>query len=109
MEIAFSTKSIRELCESEIKARKDLGNRVSAKLKSRLADFRSAKSMKDVVAGKPYELDGEREQHMAVNLCDGYRLIIYPNHRTVPLTESGRVNWDSVSRAKIVGIENDKT
>jgi len=108
MELAFSTKSLRELCESEINARKGLGNRVAAKLKSRLADFRSATSIKDVAACKFYELDGEREQHMAVDLCDGFRLVICPNNRIVPLTKSGQVNWAAVSRIKIVGVENDE-
>ena len=53
MEIAFNTKSLRAICESEAKAKRELGPSVAGILKHRLADLQAAKSANDLVAGQP--------------------------------------------------------
>ncbi len=107
MEIAFETQSLRQLCESETKAQRDLGVRIANDLKRRLADLRAATSVKDLVAGQPRELDGTRSRYFAVDLCEGYHIVFCANHTTVPELESGGVDWSRVSRVKILEIERD--
>jgi plasmid maintenance system killer protein len=107
LELAFDKKLLRQLCENETRAKRDLGVRVAEKLKRRLADLRAAKCVKDLVAGRPRELDGDRCRHIAVDLCEGCRIVFCANHNTIPELGSGDVDWSKVSRVKIIEIEND--
>jgi len=107
LELAFAKKSLRQLCESEAKAKRDLGVRIASTLKRRLADMRAATSVKDLVAGQPRELEGTHRLHIAVNLCDGSRIVFCANHNATPMLESGGVDWSRVSRIKILRIESD--
>lgn len=106
MEIAFATKSLRQLCESEDTAKRSLGAKVAEKLKRRLADIHAASSAKDLVAGRPQKLGGNRGHKIAVDLCDGVRLVFRVNHNSIPRTEDGYVDWSKVSRVKILSIGN---
>jgi len=107
LELAFAKKSLRQLCESEAKAKRDLGVRMAEKLTRRLADLRAATCVKDLVAGRPRELDGARHRHIAVELCNGARIVFCANHNAIPMLESGGVDWSRVSRVKILRIESD--
>lgn len=107
MELAFETKSLRTICESESHAKHELGPTVAVFLKRRLADIRAATSVKDLVVGRPRELDTSDARNMVVDLCDGYRIVFSANHPKNPMTESGDLDWSMVSRLKIMRIEND--
>ncbi len=107
MELAFAKKSLRQICESEAKAKRDLGIKMAELLKRRLADLRAATSVKDLVAGRPRELEGARRRHIAVDLCVGSRMVFCANHNTIPMLGSGGVDWSRVSRVKILRIESD--
>ena len=104
MELAFDDKSLRTLCESEAPARRELGLEVAEVLKRRLADLCAATSVKDLVAGQPRELDAA---HMAVDLCDGHRIVFCANHSSNPMTETGDLDWSKVNRVKVLRIERD--
>lgn len=107
MELAFANKPLRQTCESESIARRDLGVRIAEKLKRRLADLRAAKSVTDLVAGRPRELEGSDGEHYAVELRDGSRIVFCANHVTIPVLESGSVDWSKVNRVKILRIESN--
>src|SRR5690242_7486082 len=68
VEIAFAKKSLRRLCESERAARRSLGATVAERLKRRLADLRAANCVKDLVAGRPKELQNAQAEQIAVEL-----------------------------------------
>lgn len=106
LELAFANKSLRQLCESEAKATRDLGGRVAQKLRRRLADLCAATSVKDLVAGRPRELEGVPHRNLAVDLCEGSRIVFCANHNTIPGLPSGKVDWSRVSRVKILRIES---
>ena len=107
MELAFESKSLRTICESESHAKRELGPTVAEFLKRRLADIRAATSVKDLVVGRPRELDTSDARHMVVDLCDGYRIVFAANHPKNPVTETGDLDWPMVSRVKIMRIEKD--
>jgi proteic killer suppression protein len=102
---AFSTKAIRSLCECQAKAERELGYKAAKKLRERLADIEAADNVTDLVAGRPREIEGGRLPNYAVNLADGYRIIICANHNEIPLTKAGRIDWSKVSRVRIHKIE----
>jgi hypothetical protein len=105
LEIAFETKSLRKICESESEAKKQLGDAVSKMLQHRLADLCAASSPLDLVAGRPRTVGGG--QFMTVDLCDGYRVVFDPNHVNNPMTKTNDVDWPRISRIKLLRIERD--
>ena len=105
MEIAFSTKSLRDTCESEEMSRQKFGPEVAERLKRRLADLRAASSIKDIVLGNVREVPRTRGPAMCVDLFNGYRLVIRANHIQNPTLATGKVDWSAVSRIKITRIE----
>jgi len=106
LELAFETKSLRDLCEKEEKARRELGPDVAHKLKHRVADLRAAESVKDLVAGRPRETESANPGCFVIDLANGSLLAFCANHRKVPLLTSGGVDWARISRIKILRIEN---
>ncbi len=107
LELAFSTKSLRQLCESGAKAKRVLGFSVALKLRRRLADMRAATCVKDLVAGQPRELENPGRRNIVVGLCKGFRIVFCANHNVVPVLNSGGVDWAKVSRVKILRVESD--
>lgn len=107
LELAFSEKSLRQLCENETIAKRKLGAQVAEKLKRRLADLRAASCVMDLVVGAPRELEGDNANQFAISLCDDYRMVFCANHATVPLLESGAIDWARVSRVKVLRIEGN--
>lgn len=108
LELAFDTQSLRTICESEPHAKRELGSHMAETLKHRLADLHAAPSPKDLVAGRPRELDGTGPQRaMAVDLRDGHRIVFCANHTKTPMTALGDPDWSRVSRVKILRIEKD--
>lgn len=104
MELAFASISLRTICESEAQAKHELGPEVAETLKHRLSDLRAATSIKDLLVGRPHILDGTDHQHMAIDLCEEYQMVISANHPKNPFTESGKLDWPRVSRIKILQI-----
>lgn len=108
MELAFATKSLRKICVSAEKAKRELGPQVSETLRRRLADMRAAVSVGDLIAGRPHELDGTPQRRIALGLGGGQRLIFCANHAVLPKLESGKMDWSKVSRVKLLRIEHNQ-
>lgn len=108
LELAFESRSLRTLCESEAHAKRELGEAVAEILKRRLADLRAATSVNDLLAGRPRVLDGTERHHMAVDLPDGYRIVFSANHSNNPVTDAGGPDWARISRIKILRVERGR-
>jgi plasmid maintenance system killer protein len=107
LQLAFETKPLRTICESERHAKHEFGDAVAEILKHRLADMCAATSVNDLVAGQPRALAGAAPQQMVVDLNDSYRIVFTANHTKNPVTETGNLDWKRVSRIKILRIERD--
>jgi hypothetical protein len=103
LDLAFDTQLLRNLCESDQKAKQKLGRAVAEQLKRRVADLRAANTIDDLVASSPYALDGSAS--LAVELSDGWRVVFAANHTKVPVVGSGAIDWSAVNRIRIVAIE----
>ena len=102
LELAFATKGLRQTCESQLKAERELGMKVAEKLRARLADLRAARTIEDVIAGKP---EARPDGHVTLELADGVCALFSANHVTNPVTKSGEINWQKINRLKLVRIE----
>jgi hypothetical protein len=96
---------LRTVCEKEAQAKHELGDTVAEFLKHRLSDLRAAKSVKDLVAGRPRI--GDDKSHMVVDLGESHRLVFKANHTNNPLNPSNDLDWDRITRIKILRIESD--
>ena len=104
MEIAFETRKLRSICESEAIALREMGPNISETLKHRLADIRAASSIADLVVGNArFWGDGEA-QRCVIDLIDGCHITCKANHPDNPLTDSETLDWERISRLKIVEI-----
>lgn len=104
LQLAFETKDLRTICEDSTAAIDKLGLKVAGVLTHRLGDIDSAKSINDLVAGKPHVRD---DGDLHIDLIDGYGLVCRANHQRNPTTSSGSIDWEKVIRIKIVSITKE--
>ncbi len=105
MEVAFDSKELRTICEADTTATRELGVNVADTLRRRLADLRAASTINDLPVGSPHALEGAAGRARAVELTEGYRIVIAANHRSNPRTENGELDWSRVGRIKVLRIE----
>jgi hypothetical protein len=106
LELAFSTRALRTLCENEAAATRELGAKRASSLRRRLADLRAAISVKDLVAGHPTQT-ADSKDNLEIDIGAGARLVFCANHSVVPRLTPGNVDWSNVSRVKLLRIESD--
>ena len=107
LHLAFATRSLRRLCENEATAQRELGIALAKKLKARLADFLAAENVSQIIVGRSQALDNARSPEMVVILGPTARLRIRANHRKIPRTDAGGVDWSLITRIQIRRIERD--
>lgn len=108
MELAFETKELRAICESESEARAHLPGDVVEMLKHRLADMIAATTAADLVVGNPRLVLDIGRPHILVDLCDGYRLVFKSNHINRPGRVLDETDRSRVTRVKILAVERDR-
>lgn len=106
MELAFSNKDIRKICEDEDEATSELGFAIGKNLQNRLADLIAATTVRDLLVGNPGEITDSSQSTYKIEIGDGFRIIFCPNHKNIPHIGE-KIDWDKVTRIKILQIEND--
>lgn len=101
MHIEFSSVDLKELCESERRAVRELGRPCAKKLFARLADLYAAENVSELIAGRPHPLKGDRAGQFAVRLEGGKRLVFSPANEPLPLDGNGALEWRRVTRVSI--------
>ncbi len=104
MDIEFQNDEQRTLCEQQKVATKKLGKPCARKLRTRLADLSAAVNVRELAAGHPHPLKGTRSGQFAVDLQGGVRLVFEPVNDPVPHRDDGGIDWNQVTRVRIVFI-----
>ena len=102
MKINYKDKNVRELCEKQAVAVKELGSLCARKLRSRLDDLDAAERISDLIAGNPHPLKGKRLGQLALDLTGGFRLVFKSANDPIPRYVDGGIDWTQVT---IVCIE----
>ena len=105
MEIDYSDKQIENICLYNKQAQKALGRPIAKKLQRRLADIDSADNVRELVAGRPHPLIGDREGQFALDIGGGARLVFEPDE-PIPRLDDESINWGIVGEITIVFIGN---
>jgi hypothetical protein len=100
--LSFASKSLREICEGEVPATRQLAKGVTRSLRHRLADLEAAGSVRDLIAGSPRKR--KSSDNYQVTLADGVCLEFAANHVNNPVDKNEEVDWGRVNRIQIVRI-----
>jgi len=104
LEIEIPDDRIRKLCEQQKAAVRKLGKPCSRKLRTRLADLSAVVSVRELEAGRPHTLKGDRSGQFSLDLQGGIRLVFEPANDPVPHRPDGGIDWIRVTRVRIVFI-----
>jgi hypothetical protein len=99
--LAFATKALRDICESQAIAKEKLGAKVADALRRRLSDFQSIDSFDELPLAKPKK----NSNSITFDLSDGWQLIVTGGHGENPKLPSGKTDWTKVTRVRIARIE----
>jgi len=103
MQIAFSSKALRDTCADETKCAKQFGVEAARLLRRRLADLRAAESIDELPVGNVQQCSDPRGA-ISIELCDGYRIILQANHAKNPIHSNGDIDWSAVDRIKLFSV-----
>ena len=101
MEIRFKDKKIQELCQKQAVAIRKLGDPCARKLRARLQDLESARTVKELPIGNPHPLKGDRSGECAINLAGGWRLGFTAANDPRPALPGGATDWTKVTIIRI--------
>ena len=107
MEIAFVSRKMQKVCNSEKEMRAKLGPRNAKVLQQRLAQLKAAENLADmgsVPAARCHELSQDRKGQLAVDLVHPKRLMFEPDHAPIPRKEDGGLDWQKVTRVLVIEI-----
>jgi hypothetical protein len=100
VKIAFATRLLRTVCESQDDAQSHFGVIVATALKDRLADIDAAGTYHDLVAGRARIVGAS----LILDLPDDFVLSLVASHPKNPVDLNGEIDWEKVSRVKVVRI-----
>ena len=104
MELAFSSKQLRQLCEVAASGEEQLGPVLAKVLRSRLADIDAAESAADLVLGFPTL--NERGRELILGLTESVRLVFSTNQGTLR-ADAAVAGLEEVVRLKLLRVERD--
>ncbi|WP_448534088.1 type II toxin-antitoxin system RelE/ParE family toxin [Parathermosynechococcus lividus] len=85
-------------------AQRQLGQACARKLHSRLSNLLAAGTVRDLVAGRPHPLRGDRAGQFALDLEGAQRLVFESANDPVPYKDDGSIDWSRVTHVRIVFI-----
>jgi hypothetical protein len=100
LDLAFADKALRYICESQVRARKELGDEVAAQLHSRLADIEAIDAITELT-WVPMTLGPTT---VDIEFYPGFRLIAAANEVNPPL-HGNTVDWTKVERLLLEKLE----
>jgi toxin HigB-1 len=107
MDIAFASRKLEKLCNSEKEMKAQLGARNAKVLQTRLAQIKAAKTLEElgkVPGARCHELKADRKGQIAADLVHPQRLIFVPDHDPRPEKPDGGLDREKVTRVLVVEI-----
>ena len=107
MDIAFKTRKLEKVFNSERALNATCGSRMARTIAMRLAVVRNARNLAMVPTNPPerrHQLSGKRSGQFAVDLVHPHRLVFQPNHDPVPRLADGGIDVGHVTAIIIVEV-----
>ena len=108
MDILLRERKFEKQCNQQTELVRAQGGRRAQLIRARLDALRAATCLEDLrnVPGRLHELKGNRKGQLSYDLDHPYRLIFMPDHKPLPSTEDGGMDWRRVTAVRILGIED---
>src|ERR1700732_5122648 len=97
VELAFETKALRDICESEAIAKRELGAKVADALRRRLSDFRSIVTFDEL----PFAKTKKSSNSVTFDLPDDWHLVVTGGHGDNPKLATRKIDWTKLTRLKV--------
>lgn len=107
MDIAFRTRKLERIFNSEKELNRAYDRRMARTIMMRLAVLKNARALSFVPTSRPdrlHRLIGNRGGQFAVDLVHPCRLIFVPNHDPIPLKDDGGIDRDRVTAITIMEV-----
>lgn len=101
MIVDYANAKLRKLCMEQVAATVALGPDSARKLRNRLSDLKAARSVTELIAGRPHPYRGEGERRFSLDLAGGTRLLFVPTLDPPPMVGEA-IDWGSVTEVTIV-------
>lgn len=108
MKISYKSNKLEKQLTNPKKMRKAFGV-TAKKVNQRMKDLSGAETlavMRKLPAARCHELSGDKNGLLAVDVSGNYRLIFEPNHIPPPEKEDGGLDWQQVTKIKILSVED---
>lgn len=100
MEIAFDTRNLRRLVESQKGLRGRFGAEAAENLMTLFSDLRVADSIHELIDVDLCFSTGASHV-LTLSVGAGARVVIEPNHAVVPVSDKGEVAWEAVYSIRV--------
>lgn len=108
MEISYKSKKLEKQLTDPKKMNKAFGV-MARKVNQRVKDLSGAETLADmrkIPAARCHELTGNKDGSLAVDVSGNYRLVFEPEHNPKPEKEDGGLDWQQVTKIKILSVED---
>jgi plasmid maintenance system killer protein len=106
VDILFKERKFEKQCNQQSALVRAQGGRRAQLIRARLDALHAAECLEDLrnVPGRLHELKGNRKGQLSLDLDFPYRLIFIPDHKPVPSTPDGGMDWRRGAAGKIRGV-----
>jgi hypothetical protein len=104
VKLAFQTKDLRTLCESQLKAERAFGMEVARRLRGLLADLDTAETLQEIPVEELRESEDGNPDEFESPLDDCYVVRMRANHSGLDRSSAERIDRSTVRRLKIIDI-----
>ncbi|MGO1161166.1 hypothetical protein [Brucella pseudogrignonensis] len=103
MEIAFDSRQMRSLFESQKALNRKFGVVVAESLMTLFSELRAASSIDDLIH---YDISKKMHSAIEITLEAGVRLVLEANHAKPPKDSEASINWSDVYMIKVTDIHH---
>jgi proteic killer suppression protein len=109
MLISFKNKKLeKELCDEKA-LKRHWGHEQAKLIARRLTELAAAENLeilRKLPQVKAHELLGNRAGQISLDIKYPYRLLITPDHEDTPRKEDGGLDWQKITKIKVLGLED---
>ncbi len=71
-----------------------------------LAAAENLETLRKLPQVRVHELSGDRADQISLDVKHPYRLLVTPDHEEVPRKEDGGLDWQKITKVKVLGVED---
>ena len=103
-----NSKLEKEFCSLKL-LRRRWGEEQSRLIARRLGELKAAENLetlRTLPQLRAHELKGDLKGRISLDVKQPYRLLIVPDHEETPRKKDGGLDWQKVTKVKILGVED---